>query len=537
MVADTSYRLYELAWRKSESKALLFIVAALPTLWLVQALGWILMWTPLALFLTGVAWLGAIYEYRMLLKQRRSWGGILLLFAGFAAVLLGVWRTDHMIMFWWPVALFLAFVRLRPTNALLFGSAMLAIALWLMLARGDVPVTDFVRSAAVASGLLWIYWLFFTSARSSLDDLAQTRALLELSKEHMNQGLIVLGADRRVKLFNHRAAQMLSIPNEFLQGEPLVEEVEKYLKAHVQFAPLTASTHSLTYTDSSEAGLLARSDSGTSRYTVRIHDGKFLLVETETIPNGDIVRTFTDVTDFEMVNRQLQIVLDEYQGLRAREQQKTNESLLNALIKLSMYRDDETGQHILRTQLYIRLLAEALRAGGHYQDQLSDDRIELMVKAAPMHDLGKIGISDHILKKPGRHTPEESQLMRTHAQIGEATLMTVAQGSHDQNALLLVAARIAGGHHENWDGTGYPRGIVGQDIPLEARLMSLADVYDALTTDRIYKPAWTHDDAVQEILRLRGVKFDPAVVDVFQDNQQQFKAIAKQLADPPQEEA
>ena len=247
------------------------------------------------------------------------------------------------------------------------------------------------------------------------------------------------------------------------------------------------------------------------------------------------MRTYTDITDFELVNQQLRMVLQEYDALRAREREDANESLVQALSKLSMYRDDETGQHIVRTQMYIRTLALALRARGHYAEHLGDQQIDQIVKAAPMHDLGKIGIPDHILKKPGRHTPEETTVMRTHAMIGETTLMAAASGSVGQNALLLAAARIAGGHHEHWDGSGYPRGLAGQAIPLEARLMSLADVYDALTTARVYKLAWSHEDALAEIRRLRGIRFDPVLVDTLVSVEREFRSIARRLSDVAEE--
>lgn len=122
--------------------------------------------------------------------------------------------------------------------------------------------------------------------------------------------------------------------------------------------------------------------------------------------------------------------------------------------------------------------------------------------------------------------------MRSHAMIGEATLLTAAQGSPSEQSLLQVAARIAGGHHENWDGSGYPRALQAQEIPLEARLMSLADVYDALSTARPYKPAWSHEQAMQEIRHLRGKKFDPVLVDALEREESSFRAIAARLADP-----
>jgi response regulator RpfG family c-di-GMP phosphodiesterase len=187
---------------------------------------------------------------------------------------------------------------------------------------------------------------------------------------------------------------------------------------------------------------------------------------------------------------------------------------LSTLNAIALARDNETGQHILRTQYYVKTLALRLRALGHYREELSDADIDTMFKAAPLHDIGKVGIPDNVLLKPGRLTEEEWAIMKTHALIGENTL---AATKHDkeQNHLLTIAKNIAGGHHEWWNGEGYPRGLHGQQIPLEARIMALADVYDALVSERVYKKNWTHDEAVQFIIEKKGMQFDPLIVDAF----------------------
>ena len=212
--------------------------------------------------------------------------------------------------------------------------------------------------------------------------------------------------------------------------------------------------------------------------------------------------------------------------------------MIHALTQLSQYRDSETGQHIVRTQLFVKQLAQALAHVGQPAYTLSQEEVDLIVKAAPMHDLGKIGIPDHILRKPGRHTFEETLLMRTHASIGEATLLAAAQQDNSgERGLLQVAARIAGAHHENWDGSGYPRGLSGEAIPLEARLMAVADVYDALTTSRHYKPGWTHEEACAEILSQKGRRFDPRVVEAFEREQAAMRRIAEQYQDTTENKA
>lgn len=205
--------------------------------------------------------------------------------------------------------------------------------------------------------------------------------------------------------------------------------------------------------------------------------------------------------------------------------------LLSSLNALAKARDDETGNHIIRTQNYAKVLALRLRINGYYLDQLSDVSIDLLVKATPLHDIGKIGIPDGILKKNGPLTDEEWVTMKTHTTIGEAVLNTLEKNALDEEDVIIKAIRIAGGHHEKWDGSGYPRGLLGQDIPLEARIMSLADMYDALVSKRVYKDAWPHEQAVLEIISKRNSQFDPVIVDAFIAEQARFEEIAKTYRD------
>jgi PAS domain S-box-containing protein len=228
---------------------------------------------------------------------------------------------------------------------------------------------------------------------------------------------------------------------------------------------------------------------------------------------------------------QLQVVLNEYHELSLDVLERSREKMVTALTHLSRYRDNETGQHIERSELYVKALANALAAAGHYPDQLTKHYIDLIVKATPMHDLGKVGVPDHVLLKPGRHTPEETLIMQTHAAIGESILLVAAGGEAVVDSLLMVASRMAGAHHENWDGSGYPRRLKGSEIPLEARLMAVADVYDALTTPRVYKQAWAHEVARLEILSLKGIKFDPLIVEAFEQVHLAFREIAGAFGD------
>lgn len=205
--------------------------------------------------------------------------------------------------------------------------------------------------------------------------------------------------------------------------------------------------------------------------------------------------------------------------------------LLSSLTALAKARDDETGNHIIRTQNYVKALALRLRESGHYLAELSGESIDLLVKATPLHDIGKIGIPDGILKKEGPLTEDEWVTMKTHTLIGESVLNTLDKNTRDDGDVIVKAILIAGGHHEKWDGSGYPRGLRAQNIPLEARIMSLADMYDALVSRRVYKGAWTHDEAAAEIIAKRGTQFDPVIVDAFIAEQARFQEIARTYQD------
>lgn len=203
------------------------------------------------------------------------------------------------------------------------------------------------------------------------------------------------------------------------------------------------------------------------------------------------------------------------------------DGMLNSLNALSMVRDNETGNHILRTKNYVRALAERLKSSGAYTEELSKKAIEDMVKAAPLHDIGKVGIPDTILKKPGSLTDEEWQIMKTHATLGHEVLTAAKLKDAKHTNVLDAAINIAGCHHECWDGSGYPRGLKGKEIPLAARLMSLADTYDALISERVYKKKWSHEEACAEIVSLKGKRFDPLVVEAFMQEKDNFLEISQ----------
>jgi putative two-component system response regulator len=202
-----------------------------------------------------------------------------------------------------------------------------------------------------------------------------------------------------------------------------------------------------------------------------------------------------------------------------------------AMATLAETRDNETGNHLRRTQTYIRALATKLREHPRFRDFLNDDTIESLYKLAPLHDIGKVGIPDHILLKQGKLTPEEYEIMKTHPTLGGDALAAAEASLPAPSRFLHIGREIASAHHEKWDGSGYPKGLQGDVIPISARLMALVDVYDALICKRVYKKAFTHEDAVAFILDGRGKHFDPDVVDAFLSIQEEFKQIAERYSD------
>ncbi len=216
---------------------------------------------------------------------------------------------------------------------------------------------------------------------------------------------------------------------------------------------------------------------------------------------------------------------------RAKELEFIQDVTILSLASLAETRDNETGNHLRRTQGYIRLLAEHLRRHPHFSLKLSRTNIEMIYKSAPLHDIGKVGIPDNILLKPGKHNDEEFAIMKTHAALGKEAIEHVEHEMGRSAPFLTFAKEIAGSHHEKWDGKGYPQGLSGSAIPISARLMAVADVYDALISARIYKPAMSHQQATQIITEGRGTHFDPDVVDAFLALNESFEQIAQQFQD------
>ncbi|MFM8769537.1 MAG: two-component system response regulator [Rubrivivax sp.] len=202
-----------------------------------------------------------------------------------------------------------------------------------------------------------------------------------------------------------------------------------------------------------------------------------------------------------------------------------------AMASLAETRDSDTGNHIRRTQYYVLELAHRLKDHPHFRGFLTKDNIELLFKSAPLHDIGKVGIPDRILLKPGRFEPEEMEIMKTHTTLGRDAIVHAESALSIQVDFLTMAKEIAYSHQEKWDGSGYPEGLSGDDIPISARLMAVADVYDALISRRVYKDGMPHEKAVNIILEGSGSHFDPDVVDAFMEAAEAFRDIARRYAD------
>lgn len=204
---------------------------------------------------------------------------------------------------------------------------------------------------------------------------------------------------------------------------------------------------------------------------------------------------------------------------------------ISALAALAEARDNETGNHILRTQRYVKILAESLSLLAKYEHVLDEATIEMLYKSAPLHDIGKVGIPDNILLKPGKLTNQEFEIMKTHTTMGYLSLESAERRLGKPAPFLKLAKEIAYHHQEKWDGSGYPLGLSRDQIPLSARLMAIADVYDALISRRVYKEPMPHDEAVSIIIEGRGSHFDPDLVDVFVEISDRFKEISLQFQD------
>jgi putative two-component system response regulator len=226
--------------------------------------------------------------------------------------------------------------------------------------------------------------------------------------------------------------------------------------------------------------------------------------------------------------------LEELVQIRTRELELTQEVAMESMGTLAEFRDPETGGHIKRTQHYIKVLAMTLKDNDRFKDLLQGSTIDLLYRSAPLHDIGKVAISDNILLKPGKLTGDEFEEMKKHTVYGRDVIHAAAKRLGD-NSFLHIAEKIAYTHHEKWDGSGYPQGLKGDEIPASGRIMAIADVYDALISKRVYKPPMPHQKAVSIICGERGIHFDPDIVKAFMDMRDVFRNIALRFADCDEE--
>ena len=209
----------------------------------------------------------------------------------------------------------------------------------------------------------------------------------------------------------------------------------------------------------------------------------------------------------------------------------TQDVTIVALAKLAEFRDPETGEHLERMREYAKTIARELQKKKRYKDYITEQYIENIHKSTPLHDIGKVGIPDQILLKPGKLTPEEFEIMKRHSEIGGDSLSSAIQFSGMEQSFLDMGKDIAYHHHEKWNGKGYPRGLAGENIPLTARITALADVYDALTSKRVYKEAFSHEKSKAILVEESGTSFDPEVVEAFLATENEFIAIRKEYRD------
>jgi len=216
---------------------------------------------------------------------------------------------------------------------------------------------------------------------------------------------------------------------------------------------------------------------------------------------------------------------------RTHEMRAIQDVAVLAVASLAETRDNETGNHIRRTQYYVRTLAAHLQSQPRFKSELNEATIDLLFKSAPLHDIGKVGIPDRILLKPGRLDPNEFEIMKTHTTLGFDSIVQAEQRLGSSVEFLRYAKEIALSHQEKWDGSGYPEARRADDIPLSARLMAVADVYDALISRRVYKPPFSQEKSLGIMREGRASHFDPDILDAFLANSAEFRAIAERFAD------
>ncbi|MDD2991037.1 MAG: response regulator [Zoogloea sp.] len=373
-------------------------------------------------------------------------------------------------------------------------------------------------------------------------DERKTVLIVDDTKENLTVLSAVLGAEFRVRVANSgeralKAVQMEPVPDLILLDVMMPEmdgyAVLKALRADVLTRDIPVIFVTAMSADEDEEFGLAL---GAVDYVTKPIRAAILQAR---------VRTHLELKRARDVLANHNVYLEHEVQRRMRENELIKAISLNALAALAEKRDNETGNHLHRTQAYIEALMQRLASHPDFCSQLDPLTQELIAKAAPLHDIGKVGIPDAILLKPGRLTPAEFEIMKTHSQIGadalgdaiqrvlsrEATRADAQEVPSRSLAFLETARQIARCHHERWDGTGYPEGLKGDAIPLPGRLMAIADVYDALSCKRHYKEAFAPERVRALMVDGRGTHFDPRLLDAFLQLEDEFLAIAEHYRD------
>jgi len=294
-----------------------------------------------------------------------------------------------------------------------------------------------------------------------------------------------------------------------IDGLQVTKKVKRDKKTkHVPILLLTAKQRDR---DEVAVGL----DMGAEDYLTKPIEAEELLARVRSI-----IRAKRLQDEISRVNAHLEQLVEE----RTIEIMLTRDSAIFGLAKLAEYRDPETGGHLARIKNYVKVLSEELRRFPKFEEILTDEYIGNMYQSSPLHDIGKVGVPDHILLKPGKLTKDEFEIMKTHTSIGGDALAS-SERMFGDNSFLSMGRDIAYYHHEKWNGSGYPKGLAGDSIPLPARIMSIADIYDALTSKRVYKDAFPHEKTVSMITEESGKTLDPFIIKAFTNVQDVFQEI------------
>jgi len=321
------------------------------------------------------------------------------------------------------------------------------------------------------------------------------------------------GGEEALSIINSKYAELdcvildLMMPD--IDGLQVTKKVKRDKKTkHVPILLLTAKQRDR---DEVAVGL----DMGAEDYLTKPIEAEELLARVRSI-----IRSKRLQDEISRVNAHLEQLVEE----RTIEIMLTRDSAIFGLAKLAEYRDPETGGHLARIKNYVKVLSEELRRFPKFEGILTDEYIANIYQSSPLHDIGKVGVPDHILLKPGKLTKEEFEIMKTHTTIGGDALAS-SERMFGDNSFLSMGRDIAYYHHEKWNGSGYPHGLAGDEIPLSARIMSIADIYDALTSKRIYKDAFPHEKTVSMIQEESGKTLDPYVIKAFNNVQDVFQEI------------